>query len=390
MKITFISNFVTHHTRALCEALYDRLGTDFAFIETRDRAETGGADAYRMGYAYYWASEERTPVWVVRGWQERVRAERLLMESDAVVTANVDDEWVLPRLRAGKLTFRAHERWYRDGLPWYKRLRAVLGGWLHHGRFPGLRLLCSSAYTAADAARAGCFQGKAYRWGYFPEFRQYSREKLMAMKSGTPVILWAGRMIGLKHPEEAVKACLALKNEGYRFRLKLAGSGPEEEKLREMCAGLDAEFLGDLTPEQLRGEMEKSHIFLFTSDRREGWGTVLNEAMNSGCAVTASHAAGAAPYLVRDGENGFLYSRGDPGMLTDKVRRLLEDPVGREQMGWNAYQAIRDLWTPEIAAGRLLDLCAALEHGEKTGWQDGPGSIAPVLEDDWYDRQRVH
>ena len=34
--------------------------------------------------------------------------------------------------------------------------------------------------------------------------------------------------------------------------------------------------------------MEKADIFLFTSDRREGWGAVANEAMNSACALVVS------------------------------------------------------------------------------------------------------
>ena len=37
---------------------------------------------------------------------------------------------------------------------------------------------------------------------------------------------------------------------------------------------------------------------------QEGWGAVVNEAMNSGCAVVADHMIGAAPWLIRQGENG--------------------------------------------------------------------------------------
>ena len=52
--------------------------------------------------------------------------------------------------------------------------------------------------------------------------------------------------------------------------------------------------------------MEKSEIFLFTSDKGEGWGAVLNESMNSACAVVASHAIGSVPFLLKDGENPSL------------------------------------------------------------------------------------
>ena len=44
---------------------------------------------------------------------------------------------------------------------------------------------------------------------------------------------------------------------------------------------------------------------------QEGWGAVLNEAMNSGCACIASHAIGSAGFLIEHGENGFVYRDGD-------------------------------------------------------------------------------
>jgi hypothetical protein len=37
-----------------------------------------------------------------------------------------------------------------------------------------------------------------------------------------------------------------------------------------------------MPPEEVRVHMEQSNIYLFTSDFGEGWGAVLNEAMNSG------------------------------------------------------------------------------------------------------------
>lgn len=55
-------------------------------------------------------------------------------------------------------------------------------------------------------------------------------------------------------------------------------------------------FTGPVQSDKVRGFMERAGIFLFTSDRQEGWGAVLNESMNSGCAVVASHAIGSVPF----------------------------------------------------------------------------------------------
>lgn len=378
MKLTILSNAVNHHTCALAEALYARLGEGFRFVQTGQRTQ----DAYGMGYAHFFAGSADAP-WIIRAEQEPERARKAIMDADAVLTANAPDCFVLPRLRAGKLTFRAHERWHRQPLRWYRRPRAVLGGWLHHGRYPNLYMLCASAYTARDAQSIGVFRGKCFRWGYFPAFYEYSREQLSQWKQGPVNILCAGRMVDVKRFEDAIHACTRLKAEGFRFRFTIAGDGPRMEALQALAAdlGLDVSFPGQLHPEQVRQLMEQSQIFLLTSDRREGWGAVLNEAMNSGCAVVASSAAGATPYLVQHGINGLTYPCGDIAALTDCIRRLLTRPEERLDMGLRAYETIRDGWTPAIAAQRLCLLCEALGQGSALPFTDGPCSPAPILDD---------
>lgn len=384
MKLTIVSNYETLHTQPLSRELHRVLGNDFAFVETIDRAHDPKAE--KMGFAYQYRAEEHAP-WIICAWRSEAvcaKARDLLMNSDAVVIANASDEWILPRLRAKKLTFRAHERWYREKLPWYRRPRAIIGGWLHHGRFPSLYLLSASAYTSSDALLAGCFRGKAYKWGYFPEFYSYEYAPPDPLRSNSiPIVLWAGRMIDCKRPMDAIAVCDMLRAEGYRFRLKVAGSGPLLEQARSIAPDW-VEFPGALSPWQLRHEMEQSNIFLFTSDRREGWGAVLNEAMNSGCAVVAGHAAGATPYLVRHGENGLLYPSGDLRALRECLRTLLDDPTFRHSLGRRAYETIRDRWSPAVAAERLVALCGDLLEGSVPNFADGPCSAAPVLSDDWF------
>ena len=386
MKIVIVSNYINHHTKSLCYELYKILGDRFAFVETKQSEDS--ADAFKRGYAYFMANTntEEKP-WLVRGWQAQEQARKIIFDADAVITANCSDDWVMSRLKAGKLTFRAHERWYRKPLPWYQFPRAIIGGWLHHGRFPSLHLLSASGYTAADAAKIGCFRGKAYRWGYFPAFREYTMQQIEENKCNeTPVILWAGRFIDWKRADDALAVCEKLLTEGYRFRLRIAGSGPEEENLRRTVKGMGntVQFMGVLSPEELRDEMEKSDIFLFTSDFQEGWGVVLNEAMNSGCAVVASHAAGSTPYLVKDRENGLIYPCGNREAMAEKIRELLDSPVCRLQMGRRAYETIRDQWTPEQAATKLVRLCECLLNGTPPVETDGPCSAAPIIKNSWY------
>jgi len=62
-------------------------------------------------------------------------------------------------------------------------------------------------------------------------------------------------------------------------------------------------LLGNLPNEEVLQMMRESHIFIFTSDRGEGWGVVLSEAMANGCTVVASNKIGAAPFLVKHKKN---------------------------------------------------------------------------------------
>ena len=396
MKIAYVSNYLNHHTEALCKHLYQRLDGNFVFIETEKNPseESDNNREFKMGYAYYFAGQidRKSIPWCLKAYSDedsRKTALDIINSSDAVIIANASDDWIMKRLKAGGLTFRAHERWYKKGLKVVRFPRAVAGGWLHHGRFNSLYLLSASAYTAADAAKVGCFRDKAYRWGYFPDFEDYTETQIVQMKSGElPTVLWAGRFVDWKHAEAAIEACSKLLEEGYQFELRLAGTGPEDKNLRQLCENCgilgNAEFLGKLTPEQVRGEMEAADIFLLTSNFQEGWGVVLNEAMNSACAVVASHAAGATPYLLKNGENGLIYKSEDLDELQKCVRYLLKNPEKRLEMGLNAYKSIKTAWTPDIAAERLIHLCQQINTGKESEYKDGPCSKAPIVANEWW------
>ena len=115
---------------------------------------------------------------------------------------------------------------------------------------------------------------------------------------------------------------------------------------------------------------------------------MLNEAMNSGCAVVASDAAGATPYLVNDGVNGSVYHSGNIQELYEKVRRLLENTTMQYSFGKAAYLTITELWNAEVAAKRFLQLSQALLNGTDTSglFANGPCSPAKPLREDWYQR----
>ena len=131
--------------------------------------------------------------------------------------------------------------------------------------------------------------------------------------------------------------------------------------------------------------MKKSLIFLSTSDYQEGWGVVLNEAMNCRCIVIASHAAGSTPFLINNGINGFVYESGNIQQITEYCRIALTDEKLQSYISDNAYKTISEMWNPRVAAQRFIMLSDALINGKNTPFIEGPCSFAyPIRQRDMY------
>ena len=183
-------------------------------------------------------------------------------------------------------------------------------------------MLCSSAFTSEDYNSIGLFNDRTLKWGYFPEVKEYKKIDSLIRNKEKNSIIWVGRFIELKHPEIVINVAKKLKNQKITFSIKMVGTGVLEEKIKDMIKLNDLDkciaIEGAMTPKEVRKRMEKSRIFVFTSDRREGWGAVLNEAMNSGCAVIASHEIGSVPFLIDDNKNGLIYENGSEEELYNK------------------------------------------------------------------------
>lgn len=380
MKIVFLSNYYNHHQAPLCEALSAQAGVTFRFVACGEMTE----ERRKM-----WGEWRCLPdfVLVPKTQTDWDAVSQDILDADAVIVGSAPQALLRERLKAGKLIFRYQERPLKNGSESLRLLPRLLR-W-HTWNPPGkpVYLLCASAYAAGDYAKMGLFRGKAYKWGYFPETRLYDIRALLAQKEAGS-IFWAGRFLDWKHPDDALRVAAQLRNNGYNFTLRIAGAGVLEPQLRAMISELHLEgcvqLLGSLRPEQVRCEMERSRIFLLTSDHREGWGAVLNEAMNSGCAVVASDAVGATPFLVKDGVNGSVYHSGDTQELYEKVRRLLDDTAAQERFGKNAYETITDTWNAQVAAGRLCELIRVILAGDPSPkfYLEGPCSCARRTEND--------
>ncbi len=376
MRVVFVSNYINHRQIPFSEAMVKLLGEgNYTFLQTEPMEEErknmgwGGIDLPSYVRLPYTSPEEEA------------RCRQLVLDSDAVIFGGTEDEsWIRPRLERGGFTMRYSERVYKDGQWKCITPRGLKKKFHDHTAFRDkpVYLLCSGAYVASDFRIFRAYTGKMFRWGYFPEFVPEDVDKLMESKSGDgPVrLLWAGRMIDWKHPEKAVEGARFLKEKKIPFHLNFIGGGPLEGALQELVKqyGLSGEvtFLGFREPAQVREEMRSSDVLLFTSDRREGWGAVANEAMNSGCVVLADAMIGAVPYLIRSGWNGAVYSKERWGygpwrrsLYEEWLEKLARDRKTREFLARNAYATIAEKWNAQHAAENLIRLMEDLMDEKK-------------------------
>lgn len=385
-KFVFVSNYLNHHQIPFCNAVHGLLSGDFAFVQTEPMEQ----ERVRMGW------RERTDISYLWKYYEEPENCRELIDSAGVVFFGGSDEesYITDRLQAGKPVIRYSERLYKTGQWKAVSPRGLRKKYYDHTRYrkQPVYLCCAGAYVPSDFHLVGAYPGKMLKWGYFPETGKYDPDSLMeAKQSGR--ILWAARFLDWKHPELPIRTAAYLREKGLAFHMDVVGGGEMEEQVSALAEELRLQdvvtFHGYCPPEQVRRMMEQSEIYLATSDRQEGWGAVVNEAMNSGCAVVGSSMMGAVPYLIRHGENGMVYRDGSEESLFQAAEKLLRDREFCHRLGRNAYLTITGEWNAETAAQRLLGFC--IRQGflkeedvpETMDWktipETGPVSEAPVV-----------
>ena len=348
MKITFLSNFYNHHQMPLSRSLNKHLNGDYSFIATIPM----DSERKNMGY------KEISESFVFQYDNDEDDCDYAINNADVVIYGSAPFNLIKKRLRKKKLVYQYSERIFKIKPPKYQMPLRAIKYWLYKGRFP--------------------------------ETKNYDLEDLFEKKEKTK-ILWVGRFLDWKHPDDAIKVAKLLKDSGYDFHLDMVGTGEMGNTLKSMADSMNLNdyvtFTGPVQSDKVRGFMERAGIFLFTSDRQEGWGAVLNESMNSGCAVVASHAIGSVPFLMKNKANGLIYPSGKIEKMFEKVKYLLDNTDEQKRMGEAAYKTIVEEWNAEIAATRIIELSHKILNGEEYPdlYESGPCSKAEIVDDEWFE-----
>ncbi len=139
-------------------------------------------------------------------------------------------------------------------------------------------------------------------------------------------VLFAGRLSRQKNIPLLLEAMRLLRQRGRTTRLRIAGEGEEERRLRQLARrlGLEARvsFAGRLEGEALAGEFRAASVLALPSER-ESFGLVLVEAMAHGLPVVATDIPGVRR-VVDPGRTGLL-APPDPESFAGALERVLTD-----------------------------------------------------------------
>ena len=192
-------------------------------------------------------------------------------------------------------------------------------------------------------------------------------------QAGRPLVLGnAGRLSTQKGQKYLLHLSAALKRQGFRHRLIIAGTGQLKAELYALAGrlgleageGLDADrelcFAGFL--ENMAPFWRAIDVFVLSS-LWEGFGYVLAEAMLAEKPVCAFDC-NSMPELVLDGRNGYLAAPPGPGeadaavgeRLAEVVRRFYEDPEAIGRLG----RAGRAFCLENFTKDRALDQLQAV------------------------------
>lgn len=140
-------------------------------------------------------------------------------------------------------------------------------------------------------------------------------------------LVYIGRLAREKGLYEVLEGLKLARAQGTQAQLVIAGSGPEEARLRrfacELGLGSEVSLVGPVVGEgkiRLLGEADA----LLLASHSEGLPYALLESMAAGVPVIAARV-GAIPDVVVDGVHGLLVPPRDPEAITRAIRRLASD-----------------------------------------------------------------
>lgn len=173
-------------------------------------------------------------------------------------------------------------------------------------------------------------------------------------------LLFVGTVAPIKGIFNLIKLMEKLvKDKGLKMKLNIVGPIPFKKYFNYINSYIEANnltsyihFTGFVPPKELVQIFMECTIFVFPT-RFETFGIVLLQAMACGKPVVASNIGGV-PFIVDDGETGFLFECDNVDDLAEKVVTLLNDVELRKKMGRKGRKKAKEFTWENIAKRTFL------------------------------------
>lgn len=169
-------------------------------------------------------------------------------------------------------------------------------------------------------------------------------------------LLFVGRLSHVKGVRVLLEAMSDVLKTNPDVKLKLIGDGHDRPALEASARHLGpaVEFVGYKSQAEVAEALREADALVLPSFA-EGLPVVLMEALASATPVICSQLAGVGE-LVEDGISGFLVPPSDVASLTDRIRKIADDPTMREQMGKTGRDKVVADFDVRKEAGKIAEL----------------------------------
>lgn len=167
-------------------------------------------------------------------------------------------------------------------------------------------------------------------------------EQPQKIKSLSPTLVFAGRLMPWKGVEALLSVVAELKNNFPNIIFEILGDGPEFSHLKEVAQQLNIEqnvkFRGRVSELDSHKIFARSTIFVLNTNYEGLPHSVLN-AMRAGLPVITT-PVGGNPEVVQDGVNGLLVAYNNELAWQEAISRLLGNESLREKFSQNAKKTL--------------------------------------------------
>lgn len=260
--------------------------------------------------------------------------------------------------------------YFTEKLHWKDRIKRYIRPWLY--RAYGMvfvrqldTVFAISPRACQQYAEIGVPQERIAPFGYFVPPPKAALDDHVT--SASLRLAFIGSLIPRKGIDVAIQAVTMLRQSGRSVTLDLYGPGTPP-----IASGNDSVTYRGILPFGQIAATLGGYDALIVPSQFDGWGVVVNEAIQAGVPVAASDATGAGAFVAAHG-CGALFQTGDVAALAALLGRWCDAPVLLSAARMAAVQAA-PLLDPKVAAEYMVSVLDARGHGK------------PAPEAPWYAR----